>query len=57
MTLLSLQGAEGEERVCVFAALFNGTQLARITVKDHSRPVLYVGDLDEVVSLLLSLKL
>lgn len=43
-------GAEGEERVCVFAALFNGTQLARITVKDHSRPVLYVGDLDELIT-------
>ncbi|VDO30380.1 unnamed protein product [Haemonchus placei] len=37
------------ERVCVFAALFNGTQLARINVKDHVRPVLYVGDLDELL--------
>ncbi|KIH58382.1 peptidase, M50 family [Ancylostoma duodenale] len=41
---------EGDERVCVFPALFNGTQLARITVKNHQRPVLYVGDLDELIT-------
>uniref|UniRef100_W6NXB0 Membrane-bound transcription factor site-2 protease n=1 Tax=Haemonchus contortus TaxID=6289 RepID=W6NXB0_HAECO len=43
-------GDGDEERVCVFAALFNGTQLARINVKDHVRPVLYVGDLDELIT-------
>ncbi|KAK6740184.1 hypothetical protein RB195_008573 [Necator americanus] len=44
------KNAEGDERVCVFPALFNGTQLARITVKNHQRPVLYVGDLDELIT-------
>ncbi|KHJ74921.1 hypothetical protein OESDEN_25463 [Oesophagostomum dentatum] len=44
------KGADGDERICVFPALFNGTQLARITVKDHQRPVLYVGDLDELIT-------
>ncbi|KAK5973586.1 Membrane-bound transcription factor site-2 protease, partial [Trichostrongylus colubriformis] len=43
-------GGDGEERVCVFPALFNGTQLARISVKNHVRPVLYVGNLDELIS-------
>ncbi|KAK6028676.1 peptidase, M50 family [Ostertagia ostertagi] len=43
-------GEDGEERVCVFAALFNGTQLARISVRNHVRPVLYVGNLDELIT-------
>ncbi|CAJ0600121.1 unnamed protein product [Cylicocyclus nassatus] len=44
------RSAEGGEQICVFPALFNGTQLARIKVKDHQRPVLYVGDLDELIT-------
>ncbi|VDL80520.1 unnamed protein product [Nippostrongylus brasiliensis] len=30
-----IKAGEAEERICVFAALFNGTQLARISVKGH----------------------
>ncbi|KJH41277.1 peptidase, M50 family [Dictyocaulus viviparus] len=41
---------EGEERICVFAALFNGTQLARISVRNLPRPVLYVGNLNELIT-------
>ncbi|CAI4229021.1 unnamed protein product [Auanema sp. JU1783] len=35
---------------CAYPALYNGTQLSRITVKNSFRPVLYVGNLDELIS-------
>uniref|UniRef100_A0A0K0CWX2 Membrane-bound transcription factor site-2 protease n=1 Tax=Angiostrongylus cantonensis TaxID=6313 RepID=A0A0K0CWX2_ANGCA len=49
-TTVCAEDGEGEERICVFAALFNGTQLARISVRNHARPVLYVGNLDELIT-------
>ncbi|KAE9418934.1 hypothetical protein Angca_002348, partial [Angiostrongylus cantonensis] len=48
--VIVFKDGEGEERICVFAALFNGTQLARISVRNHARPVLYVGNLDELIT-------
>ncbi|VDM54133.1 unnamed protein product [Angiostrongylus costaricensis] len=49
-TKIVFKDGVGEERICVFAALFNGTQLARISVRNHARPVLYVGNLDELIT-------
>ncbi|CAL2036699.1 unnamed protein product [Caenorhabditis brenneri] len=45
------ENTEKEEKVCVYPALHNGTRLVKIGLSNRSKPILFVGQLNEMLEM------